>query len=41
MVLLGWREYTQEQSHPGWYIEFRRGGEEDHDTGYIRFNEIQ
>ena len=30
----------KELSHPGWYREFRRGGE-DHDTGCIRFNERQ
>ena len=40
MLLSGWREFTLEQSHPGWYREFRRGGD-DHDPGYIRFNERQ
>ena len=40
MFLSGWREYTRQQSHPSSFREFRRGGE-DHDPGYIRFNERQ
>ena len=38
MVLLQPREYTQQRSHPSWYRKFGRGGE-DHDIGYVRFNE--
>ena len=40
MVFSGWREYTWERSHPGWYKEWRRKWE-DYDPGYTRFNERQ